>query len=101
GSFAEAPAFLDEGPGQPVGAVVGLPAVHPFGAEAAMVDPVPRAAADSHNAPVLDADVQGTAVGAEHAARLHPPVRLLRDVLVHARRPPAFSLERGALTPNI
>src|SRR6185437_6563071 len=70
-----------------VARVVRLPAVEALGPQAPEVDAVVRPAANADDPPAGDADVQRTAVGAEHAGGLNPAFRLARQVLVDAGRP--------------
>lgn len=76
---------------QAVGAVVGLPAVQALRPQAAAVDDVFRAPAQADDVPVLYTDIAATAVGAQHACRLHPFVRLVQLALVDPHRPRAVS----------
>src|SRR5205823_10709357 len=59
-------AVADQRPGQPVGAVVGLPAVDVLGIEPALVDPVGGPAAHADDPPVPYPDVHRVAVGVQH-----------------------------------
>ncbi len=87
------PAVLpDEGAGEAVRGVVGLPAVEVLGAEPAAVDPVGGAAPHAHDASAAHRDVHGVAVGVQDRGGGHPPLHVVlrhpvRQVQVGAGRP--------------
>src|SRR5215208_3424656 len=86
---------------QPVRGVVRLPAVQPLGTEAAAVNTISSAAANPNHAVALHADVETTTVRAKHARRLHPALRLLDRILIHARGPVFARAEGRSLTPDV
>src|SRR5262249_28138294 len=97
----EPPATTDQGAGQPVVAVIGLPAMEPLGAEPPSAGAVVTAAADADDPAALDADVEPASVGAEDAARLDPPLGLRDRTLVQADRPSPLADVGGPGTPDV
>ena len=82
----------DEGLGQPVWGVVGLPAVEVLRSEATVVYAVLRASTNSDDAAVLDRDVQCVAVRVQDRCRLGPRIHVglvqpFGQVRVNAHRP--------------
>ena len=99
-------ALADQRPGEPVAAVVGLPAVQVLRVEAAVVDPVGGSAADPDDPPVLDRDVHRVAVGVQDRGALIPGVHLLLgEIAVEERvdpdRPGLALPVRRAGTPRV
>jgi len=79
----------------------GAPAMQTLGAQPSAVDPVDFSPPHSHDPPVPHADVEGAAVRAEHAGRLHPMLRLGGQGLVDPDRPVTVPLEAGPEAPNV
>jgi hypothetical protein len=86
---------------EPVGRVVGLPAVEVLGVEPAAVDAVGRPAADAGDPPAAHRDVHRVAVGVQHRRRPRPALRLaLRQVLVDPHGPILARPVGGPLAPG-
>ena len=92
----ELAALADQGTGEPIIGVVGLPAVEILGIDAAVIDAVDGPPAHADDAAVLDGYVQAVAVGVQDSGTLNPTVdvgiaEIAFEQLVDARRPRARS----------
>jgi hypothetical protein len=96
----------DQRAGQPVGAVVGLPAVQILRIEAPAVDPVYGAAAHTDDPAVADGDVHRVAIGVQNRRRLHPGVdigvgQVPAEEGVHPLRPRVARPVRCPWSPRV
>src|SRR5438067_1688309 len=86
---------------QPIGRIVRLPAVQSFRPKSTCVHGIDCAPAYTDDPPILYADIERAAVGAEHASRLGPSIRLGRDPTVDPLRPLITASKRSARSPKV
>src|SRR5205085_868958 len=86
---------------QPIGRIVRLPAVQSFRPKSTFVHGIDCAPAYTDDAPILYCDIERAAVGAEHASRLDPSIRLCRDPTVDPLRPLITASKRSARSPKV
>ena len=98
--FLKPAVVTNEGPRQPLRAMIGYPSVQPFRPQPTVVDAVNGAPAHADDSSFAHSDVQRAAVRAEDAGRLYPTLRLFGRALVHTHRLHAVQVRR-ALAPDV
>jgi hypothetical protein len=99
-------ALAHERPRQPVGRVVGLPAVEVLGIQAAAIDAIRGASTHASDPAVMDGDIDPVAVGVQDRGRRDPAVDVGRletglQMDVDARGPAVSTSVRRALAPRL